>query len=70
MVRFKNRYMLFEMIWTLNEYVDESLSGSEVNRVIKDAVVSGFGDFGMGNVIGSLSGVLSCLDWIHSSQIF
>ncbi|KAJ3202546.1 hypothetical protein HDU67_000434 [Dinochytrium kinnereticum] len=47
MVRFKNRYLLFEVTFA-DGLIRESLHGGSLASVIKDSLELNFGDFGMG----------------------
>ncbi len=52
MVRFKNRYLLCEVVWA-DGRIDESVSGNTLYYAIRDALVRHFGDFGIAAVLQS-----------------
>ena len=53
MVRFKNRYLLFELIWKDGK-VDLAVSEANLLGAIRDSVQTNFGDFGLGTSLASL----------------
>ena len=55
MVRFKNRYLLFEMVWK-DGRVDDSLTDANVASAIRDSVGINFGDVGFSRALGSFQG--------------
>jgi RNase P/RNase MRP subunit POP5 len=63
MVRFKNRYLLVELVWADGK-VDSSLSAENLKRALKRQIHHNFGDFGVGLVQATLQGTLS--ECIHS----
>ncbi|CEP00297.1 Ribonuclease P/MRP protein subunit POP5 [Plasmodiophora brassicae] len=46
MVRFKNRYLLVELIWA-DGRTDRSLSATMLQRTVKKVIADGFGEFGL-----------------------
>ncbi|KAJ3054113.1 hypothetical protein HK097_002633 [Rhizophlyctis rosea] len=54
MVRFKNRYLLFEITWEDGKIL-ETLTDRIVNSNIKESIETNFGDYGAGIIAGSLS---------------
>lgn len=53
MVRFKNRYVLVELIWK-DGRVDDTFSETKLLAVLRDSVAVNFGDYGVGIVSPSL----------------
>mmetsp|Transcript_9888 Transcript_9888/g.32075 ORF Transcript_9888/g.32075 Transcript_9888/m.32075 type:complete len:150 (-) Transcript_9888:68-517(-) len=53
MVRFKNRYLLLELVWKDGK-VDDTLGGAQLLKIIRDSVQVNFGDDGMGSVAASM----------------
>lgn len=61
MVRLKNRWLLFEVMYadpTQNRKYEE-LTSRDINSVIKDSIQQNFGDYGSGCVAASLSGKIN-----------
>ena len=55
MVRFKNRYLLVELVWG-DGMVDSSISAENLKREVKHQIQLNFGDFGVGLVQATLQG--------------
>ncbi|CAG8598760.1 3096_t:CDS:2 [Diversispora eburnea] len=57
MVRLKNRWLLFEIIYedTIQNRKYEELTSRDINSAIKDSVQQNFGDYGSGCIAASLS---------------
>ncbi|KAK9833872.1 hypothetical protein WJX74_008434 [Apatococcus lobatus] len=53
MVRFKNRYLVFELIWKDGKR-DESLGESALLNAFRELVAQNFGDHGLGQALASL----------------
>lgn len=53
MVRFKNRYVLVELIWK-DERLDESLTEGAILAVLRESMATNFGDHGAGIASASL----------------
>ncbi|MEW5310990.1 MAG: hypothetical protein WDW38_002740 [Sanguina aurantia] len=45
MVRFKNRYLLLELLWK-DQRVDTSLGEAALQQLIRDSIQLNFGDYG------------------------
>jgi ribonuclease P/MRP protein subunit POP5 len=54
MVRFKNRYLLVEMVWK-DGRMDTSLNEAALLPVLRDSMAVNFGDHGLGMALASLS---------------
>lgn len=54
MVRFKNRYILYEVIWKDNR-ADESLNEASLLTVFRDSLATNFGDHGLASSAMSLT---------------
>ncbi|KAJ3193457.1 hypothetical protein HK101_004810 [Irineochytrium annulatum] len=54
MVRFKNRWLLFELVYD-GDVVVESVSSGNLAQVIRDSVQSNFGDLGAAQIAASFS---------------
>lgn len=54
MVRFKNRYFLFEIVWGETGRVPSGLSQQLVIRAVRDSVAAHFGDVGTGVTASTL----------------
>ncbi|KAI8848877.1 hypothetical protein BC829DRAFT_393242 [Chytridium lagenaria] len=52
MVRFKNRYLLFEVTYA-NGLIHETLHAGNFANAIRDSVELNFGDIGLGSIAGS-----------------
>ncbi len=52
MVRFKNRFLLFELIWK-DGRIDESLSEANIQAVLRESIALNFGDYGLGVCLAS-----------------
>lgn len=53
MVRYKNRFLLAELIWK-DGRLDESLTEAGILAVLRDSIASNFGDFGLGVCLASM----------------
>lgn len=53
MVRFKNRYILAELVWR-DRKIDESFGEAAILQVLRDSIEVNFGDFGLGQALSSL----------------
>lgn len=53
MVRFKNRYLLLELIWK-DARIDLSLPEAALLGAFRDSMQSNFGDYGLGTALASL----------------
>mmetsp|Transcript_682 Transcript_682/g.1723 ORF Transcript_682/g.1723 Transcript_682/m.1723 type:complete len:142 (-) Transcript_682:33-458(-) len=53
MVRFKNRYLLMEVIWKDGK-VDKTLDNQQMTGIFRDAMLENFGTLGLGSVLASL----------------
>jgi ribonuclease P/MRP protein subunit POP5 len=58
MVRFKNRYLLVELVWG-DGMVDSSISAETLKREVKHQIQLNFGDFGVGLIQATLQGTLA-----------
>lgn len=56
-MRFKNRYLLLDLVLE-NQNIDESLSASDVIKVLRESIQSNFGDYGTGCTSSALSGFI------------
>lgn len=56
MVRFKNRYLLFELVWADGRAAEEAAAGGEqvLLGVVRDSLAACFGDAGCGSALASL----------------
>ncbi|TPX41646.1 hypothetical protein SeLEV6574_g05984 [Synchytrium endobioticum] len=54
-MRFKNRYLLFELAYADDKYVDESLHAGIIAAIIRDSVQLNFGDYGIGILGGAIA---------------
>ncbi|KAL4419534.1 hypothetical protein ABPG77_005765 [Micractinium sp. CCAP 211/92] len=52
MVRFKNRYMLFEVCWKDGRY-DDTITEAALLATFRDSLQQNFGDFGLGCALAS-----------------
>ncbi|BDA44025.1 probable ribonuclease P/MRP protein subunit POP5 [Coccomyxa sp. Obi] len=52
MVRFKNRFLLFELIWK-DGRIDETLTEANIQAVLRDSLALNFGDYGLGVCLAS-----------------
>jgi ribonuclease P/MRP protein subunit POP5 len=64
MVRFKNRYLLCEIGWEDKKF-DPNLKNKDIYDAIRDSIAVNFGDFGLGQVLGSLSGKLYVVKYFN-----
>ena len=55
MVRFKNRYLLAELVFEDGK-IDEKITVTILQKLIREAITRHFGDFGHAAVINSLQG--------------
>uniref|UniRef100_A0A7S1X7C3 Ribonuclease P/MRP protein subunit POP5 n=1 Tax=Tetraselmis chuii TaxID=63592 RepID=A0A7S1X7C3_9CHLO len=53
MVRFKNRYLLMEMIWKDGK-IDKTIDNQQMLFILRDAMLENFGTHGAGSVLSSL----------------
>ena len=65
MVRFKNRYLCFEVVYegginSATSSAGENLTASEFASIIRDQVQENFGDYGSGNTLGAFNGESTC----------
>ncbi|KAJ3084141.1 hypothetical protein HK102_000754, partial [Quaeritorhiza haematococci] len=59
-MRFKNRYLLFEILWE-DGAILESLNSGSITGVLRNSIESNFGDYGAAVVASSLAGTIkSC----------
>lgn len=56
MVRFKNRYFLFEIVWEGGERPPVELHESVVLNAVRESIRTNFGDYGNGVVGGMVQG--------------
>ena len=54
MVRFKNRYLVIEILWEDKKY-DPGVKNKEIYDAIRESIASNFGDWGTGVLLNSLS---------------
>lgn len=54
MVRFKNRYVVMEVVWRERSKADEALSEAALLALLRDALAANFGDYGLGSSLPSL----------------
>ena len=52
MVRFKNRFLLFELIWK-DGRIEESLTEANIQAVLRESLALNFGDYGLGVCLAS-----------------
>ncbi|EPY51145.1 RNase P and RNase MRP subunit [Schizosaccharomyces cryophilus OY26] len=63
MVRFKSRYLLFEVLYPQDKQFhehstipsDESITSSSLSKLLRNTIAENFGDVGIGKVASSLS---------------
>ena len=55
MVRFKNRYLLCEIVFPDNQLIERKFTDYEIYRCIKDSLADLHGDYGLGIMQSSLS---------------
>lgn len=55
MVRFKNRYILFQLHWKDGK-IDDSLDEPALLAVFRESIRQNFGDFGLGGALVSFQG--------------
>jgi ribonuclease P/MRP protein subunit POP5 len=53
MVRFKNRYLLMEVIWK-DGRVDDGLAEANIQTALRESLAANFGDYGIGMSLQSL----------------
>jgi hypothetical protein len=56
MVRFKNRYLLVELVWRDGAKNASFVSHRQLGECIKESVQTNFGDFGAASILASLQG--------------
>ena len=64
MVRFKNRYLLLEVLFE-DGLTDESMTSQQVLRAFKDAIIYAHGDYGIGCVQSSITSMVAVFDSSH-----
>merc|ERR1711879_212904 len=64
MVRFKNRYLLVELVWG-DGMVDSSISSENLKREVKHQIQLNFGDFG----VGLIQATLQVKYWNHLTNL-
>ncbi|ELR19795.1 Rpp14 family protein [Acanthamoeba castellanii str. Neff] len=64
MVRFKNRYLLVELVWG-DGMVDSSISAETLKREVKHQIQLNFGDFG----VGLIQATLQVKYWNHLTNL-
>ena len=47
MVRFKNRFLLVELIWK-DGRIDETVTEANIQSLLRDSIALNFGDYGLG----------------------
>lgn len=52
MVRFKNRFLLVELIWK-DGRIDETLTEANIQSVLRESIALNFGDYGLGICLAS-----------------
>lgn len=60
MVRFKNRYILFQLHWKDGK-IDDSLDEPALLAVFRESIRQNFGDFGLGGALVSFQGTSRAL---------
>jgi RNase P/RNase MRP subunit POP5 len=58
MVRFKNRYLVLEVLWADGK-CDESITTSSFAAAIRDSLAVNFGDYGVGRFWPTTNGELT-----------
>jgi len=64
MVRFKNRYLLIELVWADNKH-DPSLSSYILVQALKELIRAEFGEYGLACALQSLQGKIFCCIRTH-----
>ena len=59
MVRFKNRYLLIELVWADNKH-DPSLSSYILVQALKELIRAEFGEYGLACALQALQGKIIC----------
>ena len=71
MVRFKNRYFLFEIIFGSSaegSYIPRDLNSTSIQQALRQYLELYYGDFGVASLAHSLTGILNyCLVFLHIS---
>lgn len=66
MVRFKNRYILAEVIWE-DRLVDASFGPQQLLQSLRDVILLNFGDYGIACVSQALQGASCCFFFFPKS---
>ena len=65
MVRFKNRYILFEVLWEEAYYVAKDMSASSVHQQLKQFIELLYGNMGVAALAHSLTGIKNIFDFAN-----
>lgn len=62
MVRFKNRYLVFKVLWEEPYTIQKDLTSSHIHQIIRQNVETYFGDLGVASLAQCLTGIffLNC----------